>query len=191
MDEDAETLENAQPPRLRAELYRARSWAWAQWHRVYRLEVVDPHATGGAAAPPEWLTSGRPPWPEAPVDTSAVPDAMLRTLLGRPEATSEELAEVRRRIENPRPADRFVLSADLHAEDDDGNGFAVVELDAFQPEQVFPGASVRAGRGGVDVPVTVLRTELFEASDGQTVVHVSFRKELEPGGREQSASAEP
>lgn len=95
-DPDELRTENA---RLREELLNARAWAWAQWHRHFNTTVVDPHATTGPTAAPAWLTSGTPPWPTEPVDTSAVPDQMLATLLGLRDATPETLAAARRRIE--------------------------------------------------------------------------------------------
>ena len=93
-DAEEPRTENA---RLRAELTTAR--AWAQWQRLHNTTVVDPHATTGPAAPPPWLRSGTPPWSTEPVDTSAVPDEMLATLLGLRDATPATLAAARQRIE--------------------------------------------------------------------------------------------
>lgn len=76
------------------------------------------------------------------------------------------------------------LDADLNQEDDDGNGWALVEHLGFDPFWLFPGALVDVGRTGGHTLATVLRTELFETTRGQTVVLVTFRKELLPGDRE-------
>lgn len=106
MPDDLDALKHPQPGDVELALAKAvtlareaRRWAWAQWYGSYDTTVVDPHAKTGPAAPPAWLTSGIPPWPHESVDTSAVPDQMLRTLLGTPDATPVELAEARRRLE--------------------------------------------------------------------------------------------
>lgn len=76
------------------------------------------------------------------------------------------------------------LDADLNQEDDNGNGWSLIEHPDFDPSWLFPGALVDVGRAGGHTLATVLRTELFETTDGRTVVLVTFRKELRPGDRE-------
>ena len=76
------------------------------------------------------------------------------------------------------------LDADLNQEDDDGNGWTLVEHLHFDPSWLFPGALVDVGREGGHTLATVLRTELFETTGGRTVVLVTFRKDLLPGDRE-------
>jgi hypothetical protein len=76
------------------------------------------------------------------------------------------------------------LDADLNQEDDDGNGWTLVGHRDFGPSWLFPGALVDVGRKGGHTLATVLRTELFETTDGRTVVLVTFRKNLLPGDRE-------
>lgn len=76
------------------------------------------------------------------------------------------------------------LDADLNQEDDDGNGWTLVEHLRFDPSWLFPGALVEVGRTGGHTLATVLRTELLETTGGRAAVLVTFRKELLPADQE-------
>lgn len=73
------------------------------------------------------------------------------------------------------------LDADLNQEDDDGNGWTLVELSDFDPSWLFPGALVDVGRESFHGLATVLKTELFDTTTGRRVVLVTFRMDLRPG----------
>ena len=48
-------------PQLRRQLAEARAWAWAEYHREWFLQLTNPYAETGRAAPPAWLLSQQPP----------------------------------------------------------------------------------------------------------------------------------
>jgi hypothetical protein len=76
----------------------------------------------------------------------------------------------------PRPRPGVLLPADLNNEDDDGNGWTLLERDQFDPGVVFPGAVLMAGRPGGSGQAQVLRTELFLTTGGEVAVLVTFRQ---------------
>ena len=69
------------------------------------------------------------------------------------------------------------LDGDLHQEDDEGNGWTLVERVDFDPTWLYPGATIDVGREGGHLAATVLRTELFQTTGGRSVVMVTFRKD--------------
>lgn len=71
---------------------------------------------------------------------------------------------------------RPVLDADLHAEDNDGNSWTLLQQGQFDPTWVYPGAFIRAGRAGVEAEAQVLRTELHLDPTGTARVLVTFRQ---------------
>ena len=68
------------------------------------------------------------------------------------------------------------LEADLHLEDNQGNNIALLEVSAFDPAVVYPGALLRAGRADGASEVEVLRTELVLKADSSVRVLVTFRQ---------------
>lgn len=68
------------------------------------------------------------------------------------------------------------LEADLHVEDADGNNWSLVEVAAFDPAAVYPGAVLIAGQPGGAGEVQVLRTELFLDASSVVRVLVTFRQ---------------
>ena len=149
--ERRETFEHGQQAlrELQQQVAEARAWARGYEHRLFWFDTSNP---------PPWLTA---PLRDEGEDASSRSRRPRRR--GRPSRT--------RRQHRPR-----LLVADLNQEDDDGSGWTLVELDAFDPSWLFPGSRVEAGREAGHVLVRVLRTELFETSGGETVVLVTFEK---------------
>lgn len=83
--------------------------------------------------------------------------------------------------EEPEPEPRLELPADLHMEDDEGHGFAVLSRERFFPGVVYPGARVEAGRPDGFAWVTVLRTETLAGAGGAERVLVTFDKAPDAG----------
>ena len=75
-------------------------------------------------------------------------------------------------MSGPLPV-RPELVADLHAEDDDGNNWALVDVDDFVPARIYPGAVVTAGSSDGFTIVKVTRTELLNVR-GEPAVLVTF-----------------
>lgn len=138
---------------LRKQVGEARAWARGYEHRLFLFDT---------SHPPQWLTA--PLQADWEGELEFLPEAQERPS-GRQEAPS-----------GPPPAPGRLLDADLNQEDDDGNGYTLVDLDSFDPSWLFPGAVTDAGRDGAHATVTVIRTELFETTGGRTVVLVTFDK---------------
>ena len=97
---------------------------------------------------------------------------------GSPDLHSAEVKHRRARAGElaPRPRLDVDLPAALHREDDDDNGWALLERDQFDPAVVFPAAVLATGRPGGSEQAQVLRTELFLATGGEVAVVVTFRQ---------------
>ena len=165
--------------RLRTEVREARAWAWSEFHREFDsrwLATADaPDLEGGWEwNPPQWLTDPRAPVEQAWLTTP--PDVALDTEFEFPPDAESRPAAPDLVLSGEPPVLPRLLDADLNQEDDDGNGWTLVELDAFDPSWLFPGARVDAGRQSGHALVTVLRTELFNTTGGRTVVLVTFDK---------------
>lgn len=68
------------------------------------------------------------------------------------------------------------LPADLHAEDDQGRGWTLVPLTDFRPEQVYPGATLTAGRPDGHDTVIVVSTALWATARREVKVLVTFHR---------------
>ncbi|MGN6131234.1 MAG: hypothetical protein ACTHOK_12930, partial [Nocardioidaceae bacterium] len=112
---------------LQRQVDEARAWARGYEHRLFWLDTSNP---------PQWLTA---PLPDEGGGELAFPPA-AQTRPAEPNPTPP----------GPQAAPARLLEADLHQEDDDGNGWTLVALDAFDPAWLFPGAASKpATRGGV------------------------------------------
>lgn len=79
-------------------------------------------------------------------------------------------------VDAPDTREEPLLDADLHAEDDQGNNWALVEVDQFDPARLYPGALLLAGRPGALARAQVLRTQMLLTTGGAVTVLVTFRQ---------------